>query len=610
VSDVSLYDARIVFGAPGHPVLRSFNSAGVLLPVDIHTALRLGRLGGEEDDRVLLAVALAVRAPRVGHVAVELSTVRTSVVAGETADQDLESLGWPEPEGWLDAVAASPLVATTPADTRPLRLDGRRLYLDRYWRDEIDVAAELIGRSAAPPAAVDIAAIGRLFPSEGDADQRSAAATAVSRRLAVIAGGPGTGKTTTVARILALLHEEAAGRRPPLIALAAPTGKAAARLEEAVHAEATRLDIDGQIRRRLEDLKGVTLHRLLGRRPDRATTFRHNRGQRLPHDVVVVDEASMVSLAMMARLLEAIRPDGRILLVGDPDQLASVEAGAVLADIVGPAEKAAPLSSSIALLSTNHRFSGALAGLAAAVRAGDTDAVVDAFSAGDPALRWIAAEAGAGGIAAELLRPELKPWAESVVAAGREGNANQAMGLLGTRRVLCAHREGPGGMAEWNSLIEGWAHPEWLGKGSWYPGRPVLVTVNDYGLRLFNGDTGAAIALPHMEGGEASVRVAFPGTDGSPRLLSPHVLPRVETVFAMTVHKSQGSEFDDVYVLLPEATSRLLTRELLYTALTRARRRVIVVGSEEALRLAVARPIARASGLTDRLGVFSGVESG
>lgn len=604
MSDVSTYDPRTVLGRLGHhDLLRSFNNAGILAPVDVHTALRLARLAAEDDERVLLATALAVRAPRVGHVAVELPSVRTSVVAGEAADQDLEALEWPEADGWMDAVGRSPLVAIDPDQTRPLRLDGVRLYLERYWRDEMAVASELISRGDSPRTEVDAAAIERLFPAEGDADQRSAAATAISRRLAVIAGGPGTGKTTTVARILALMHERDRGGRPPLIALAAPTGKAAARLEEAVRAEADRLDVSGETKGRLGDLNGITLHRLLGRRPDRATTFRHNRGQRLPHDVVVVDEASMVSLAMMARLLEAIRPDARILIVGDPDQLASVEAGAVLADIVGPSQQAAPLASNIAVLATNHRFSGALAGLASSVRAGDDDAVVEALSGGDPSLRWIAAEADADGAAGDRLRAELQSWAESVVGAGRDGDAGEAMELLGRRRVLCAHREGPGGMAEWNSLIEGWAQPEWLGQGAWYPGRPVLVTVNDYGLRLFNGDTGAAIALPATSGGEAPVRVAFPGSAG-PRLISPHQLPRVETVFAMTVHKSQGSEFDDVYVLLPAATSRLLTRELLYTALTRARRRVTVVGSEEAVRLAVTRPIARASGLMDRLAQF------
>ena len=221
-------------------------------------------------------------------------------------------------------------VGEEPGDPRPLRLVGRSLYLDRYWREERQVAADLLalaGRGRRRRRRRTSGSRGCSSPAR----QRDAAETALRRRFAVIAGGPGTGKTTTVARILALLLEQG----DPLIALAAPTGKAAARLIEAVHEEAAKLDVDERVRARLLGLEASTLHRLLGWRPGSRSRFRHDRGNRLPHDVVIVDETSMVSLSLMARLVEAVRADARLILVGDPGQLASIEAGAVLGDIVG-----------------------------------------------------------------------------------------------------------------------------------------------------------------------------------------------------------------------------------------------------------------------------------
>ncbi|MCB0926087.1 MAG: AAA family ATPase, partial [Mycobacterium sp.] len=292
--------------------LREFNDAGVVESADILVARRLTELAGVDDTRVALAIAFVVRALRGGSVCLDLTTV-----AGQVGHPELP---WPEPRQWLAAVATSTLVT----EQAVLHLEGGLLYLDRYWIEECRVAADVRALSAARRDGPR-GDLGRLFPP-AYSEQQEAAEIALSRALTVLTGGPGTGKTTTVARLLALLAEQAelAGRPPLRIALAAPTGKAAARLLEAVRGEVDALGAADIAR--LPALTATTLHRLLGSRPDTASRFRHNRDNRLPHDVIVVDETSMVSLTMMARLLEAVRPESRLILVGDPDQLASVEA--------------------------------------------------------------------------------------------------------------------------------------------------------------------------------------------------------------------------------------------------------------------------------------------
>ncbi len=323
-------------------LLATFNAAGVLDLADVHTAATVARITGETDETVALALALTVRALRLGSVCVDLTTVAGDVF--EAAEEGLEvaDLPWPEPAAWLARCRASRALADGPdaADGRPLRLVAGNLYLERYWRQEEAVRRQLVDRRSAPPPAVDddrlTAALDRLFTGEGlGADeedlQRRAAEVCARQWVTVLAGGPGTGKTTTVAKVLAMLGDQPG--RPPRIALAAPTGKAAARLSEALADARNRLDPEDVAR--VADLSAVTLHRLLGWLPSSRGRFRHHADNRLPYDVVVVDEMSMVSLTLMARLLEAVRPDARLVLVGDPDQLSSVEAGAVLADITG-----------------------------------------------------------------------------------------------------------------------------------------------------------------------------------------------------------------------------------------------------------------------------------
>ena len=634
-------DAELVLSLDPTGALGQFNRAGVLAAADIHVARALGRLGGDDDELVGLAVALAVRAPRVGHVLVDLGSIRQTAVAGPEDETDLAGLPWPPLGQWLERVSVSPLVTVDDGspDDRPLRLAGTRLYLDRYWRDELDVADDLTARSAASVGDVDEAllaqGVARLYPDVVSELQRQAATTVLHRLLSVIAGGPGTGKTTTVARVLALVAEQAigAGRPFPMVALAAPTGKAAARMAEAVHYEARRLDVAEAVQEWLLSLDASTVHRLLGRRPGTTTRFRHDAGNRLPHDVVVVDETSMMSLPLMARLLDAVRKEARLVLIGDQEQLASVEAGAVLGDIVGPAATPAPESTPvkpgpdrpdmgdrtpggyppigrcITVLQANYRFRGPLAELAGAVRGGDADAVMAILHAGRSTgatspdgggnARWLETDvATAHSESLEPVRLAVVGAQHRLVEAARAGDGAEALDALGRLRLLCAHREGPSGAATWNFRAGQWLADAGEGpppEGMWYLGRPVIVTENDYGLGLFNGDTGVVIAEE-----DGSLRAAFRRGAGVVTM-SPARLGAVETAFAMTVHRAQGSEFDEVVVLLPGASSRVLTRELLYTAVTRARRSVVLVGTEESLRAAVARPIARASGLTARL---------
>jgi exodeoxyribonuclease V alpha subunit len=603
------FDARRAGAATG--LLRVFNDARVLSAADVHVAARLAVLAGEENEAVWLAAALAVRGPRLGHVFVDLATIRDTASVESDEPVDLSTLPWPEPQTWISALTASPLVAVGEEDAsndRPLRLLGGRLYLDRYWREERVVATDLLELAVEAtdfsPAELAVG-LEHLFPGDSDDRQREAAAAAVRRRLAVVAGGPGTGKTTTVARIVALLAEQAVARgsRPPLIALAAPTGKAAARLQEAVHEETARLLIGDDVRALLIGLRASTLHRLLGWRPGSHSRFAHDRGNRLPHDVVIVDETSMVSLSLMARLVEAVRPDARLILVGDPGQLASIEAGVVLGDIVGPAENPPPgarIAPGIVVLERVHRYGGGIAKVAEAIRRGDGDGAVAALSGAPGTVTWLALDVEEQPAEADLqlVRDRAVAAGRAVALAAREGDPIEALAALRRFRLLCAHRRGPHGVSDWTTRVQAWLAEEIEDldvEQRDYIGRPLLVTENDYELGLYNGDTGVIAA----GAGERPSAVFERG--GELFSVSPLRLGAVETVYAMTIHKSQGSQFGTAAVLLPSLTSRILTRELLYTAVTRAREELILVGTEETVRSAVARRVARASGLRERL---------
>jgi exodeoxyribonuclease V alpha subunit len=420
------------------------------------------------------------------------------------------------------------------------------------------------------------------------------------------------------------------------VALAAPTGKAANRVKESIESELARLELAPALHDELARAPSFTLHRLLGYRPDNPTRFRHDRERPLPYDVVVVDEASMVSFAMMTKLVDAVPEDARLILLGDRDQLASVEAGAVLGDICNPrggelrfsrvfAERVqevaeidlaahatlideAGIWDGMVQLDRFYRFGerSGIGGVARAIQRAQPDRAL-AF------LRGEATEAGANEAYADVALIDvgddgaLPARSRAAIVDGYRGfvetalaseTGEDALDALDALRVLCAHRRGPLGVEVLNPAIERWLADAVTGftvDRTWYTGRPVIVTENDYGLRLFNGDVGVVV---EREGRRV---VAFRKQGGGVRELSPARLPPCETVFAMSIHKSQGSQFEHAIVVLPAERSRIVTRELVYTGVTRARERVSVVAREEVLREAIDTPVRRASGLRDQL---------
>jgi exodeoxyribonuclease V alpha subunit len=511
-------------------------------------------------------------------------------------------------------------IAGTPGEFKPLILDAQgRLYLHRYWDYERRLATDLRTRAAAAVTDVDVGEIrpglDRLFPATTDRWQKVAAAVAGLKRLCILSGGPGTGKTTTVVRVLALLAGLHRGT-PLRMALAAPTGKAAARMQEAIRAARDALPIDAEMRSRIPDT-ATTLHRLLGGTPESAH-FRHHRDNPLPVDVLVVDEASMVGVALMTRLVEALAPHARLLIVGDKDQLAAVEPGAVLGSLCAPANAYtpafaaslasvtgqdvpidahanSPLRDVVVLLERSYRFGAqsGIARLAQAVRDGEADTATALLRSGGAAdVEWRIGHPDAVALL-DAIEAQIEDYARAVV----HGDTEAVFAAFARFRVLAAHRHGPVGVQWLNAVIERAlaARMRVRAARGWFAGRAVMVSRNHHALRLFNGDIG--ITLPADD--DSGLRVVFRGEEGEMRKLAPSRLPQHEPAYALTVHKAQGSEFDEVLVLLPEADSPLLTRELLYTAITRARRRVQIRGSEAAIRTAIARQTTRTSGLHD-----------
>ncbi|MBT0665693.1 exodeoxyribonuclease V subunit alpha [Geobacter pelophilus] len=589
------------------------------------------RLAGRRHPGLWLGAAFASSAAGNGSICAELGSL-----AGEVATAAATAAGFGEDQAscLLDAAQwgrelAQYDVVTAPGGFAPLVLDaGNRLYLHRYWGYEQALADRLLAMATESRDGIDDKRLrnelAALFPSSPDATepdwQRLAAFTAVKRSLTVIAGGPGTGKTTTVVKMLALLLALHQGKELR-IAMAAPTGKAAARLMEAVARAMESLSLPEAIRLAIPR-EAYTLHRLLGYLPG-SVSFRHTAENPLLFDVVVVDESSMVDLPLMAKLVAAIKPASRLVLLGDRDQLASVEPGAVLGDICHPYRQnrfspalhdayaavsgitlpdypAGPvpkLCDSIVTLKKSHRFteSSGIAAVSRLVNEGRGAEALELMKSGDFAdITW-----------RELPSPDELPSQLSTVAAQGYGDfllaedAASCLDRFGRFRILSPVRQGIYGVQQINTIAERALGLKLRGADGqdWYRYRPVLISRNDYQLGLANGDIGITL---NAEAGEG-VQVWFPALEGNCRRFSPLVLKGCDTVFAMTVHKSQGSEFDALLVLLPPLPGDVLTRELIYTAITRGRKRVELWGRDQSFIEAVSRRVQRSSGLRERL---------
>ena len=638
-------------------ILGAFEARGLLRPAEAAFARMLDRRAGPLKGEVLLAAAFACRAPRAGNVCVRLAVVEQVLdpIEARVADAEeegggAEPLPWPDPATWARRTEGAVRVVGDGSSITPLVLSGDRLYLHRYWEYERRLAGAIAARLDRAPPDLDrgllASGLRALFPSgmsEGaETDwQLLAAAAALLRNFAVISGGPGTGKTTTLKRIVALVLEQAAARgaEPPRILLMAPTGKAAARMREALRgspddvADLTRLPEPYAAMVADAALSEGTIHRGLGVKHGNLARFWRTAEDPLEADLVVLDEASMVDVALMTKLVEAVPPTSRLVLVGDRHQLASVEAGAVLGDIcaaAGEGELAGPLRSELEALGApvparvggeveggladcvvhlkrNYRFDRrpGIRELAQAINAGDAAAALAVLA--DEGLDDVTLVAPEGVSGFDPIRARVQERYGAVVRAARSGKALEALEALERFRVLCAHRRGRLGVESANERFATWLREALTGfrpVGESYIGRALMVQQNDYDLSLFNGDVGVIVR------GEGSrPEVSFRSNDAGGQLrapLAPARLSRHETVWATTIHKSQGSQFEEVVVVLPAKTSAICTRELLYTAVTRASERVTVIGSEEVVREAIERKLQRQSGLAERLAGVGG----
>jgi len=605
--------------------LAPFCEAKLIGKLEVVLVEHLERMLGEPlADDARIAIALASKAPSHGHVCADLSALSELFRQETEGDEDdegakREPLTFPSADATLSALRSCPLVRR-PEDSRPtpLVLDEPRLYLDRFFLDERLVYEAIRARVSAVEPLTEAEAkrlralLDELFPSDEptNVDQRRAVATALLRRFLVLTGGPGTGKTTTVVKLLAALKEKA-GRELEIL-LVAPTGKAAARMGESIQNNLAK--VPERLREGLVTEPPSTLHRALGANPMTPGRFKHHADNPLPHDVVIVDEASMVDLPMMARLFDALLPDARLILVGDREQLASVDAGAVLAELAGPRtftggvskafakelsklvdvpsdlvrESLPPIADAVVTLRHSHRFKedGGIGKLAKAIQSGDEEEVVKALKEGKvEGVTYRQPEQGK-----RLPKALMDTIVTAYKAAIEATSPKEALAKLLAIRVLCAHRRGELGVEGMNAaILEALREAKAVsGRSAFFHGRVVMITENDRSQSLFNGDIGMV----------RSGRVYFE-TDLEGK--SPARLPAHETAFAMTIHKSQGSEFDHAIVVLPEKPSKIVTRELLYTGITRAKTNVTVVGTDEVIRAAVRETITRASGLEDWL---------
>jgi len=567
------------------PDLAEYIAARVITANDVAAAAMLVDMARRDtpaldlDLRGWIAICLALRAPREGHTCVDLSDTKN--LAGDIDLSAADHPDWPDKaESWTASLAKKEPLVGSPGGRCPFIFDGARLYVARAFHEEQEIARHLARESTG--------------------------------RISILLGGPGTGKTTNVAtRLIERLTEQPDTE----IALAAPTGKAAARMAEALRSRLQDKNAPESIRTapqavrdKVSQLRPLTIHKLLANRPHGTPRYRVNANNKLACSLVVVDEASMLSSSLMHHLLAALGDNTELLLVGDPNQLASVDAGTVLGDIAEAASSpGSPLESRTEKLTIRHRFGPRIGALADAILLGERG-VTRAFeilerrwsAPPDPinmkpdspeSIRWI-----------EPSSKEFNGLVEEVVAHARllrelakQGKASDALEAQKKLQVLCAHRTGSAGVSGWNARVETQLNVEFA--TPWYSGRPLMVTRNNPALDVFNGDVG--IVVPGNDDGR--IEFVLPKVGDELKRLPVSRLEEVETVHAITIHKSQGSEYEHAIVVLPEKPSRILTRQLLYTGVTRASERVTIVGSREVIEAAICTPIRRATGLAERL---------
>jgi len=557
-----------------HPdFLHDYRTAGVIGRDDITAAallVEMARRDGAADPEQLawLGICLALRTVRDGHTCVDLDQIKSW--AGEIDLEAEKHLDWPtDAEPWIAALEAATALVGQPGDRKPFILDGRRLYLARSHAEEVAIAAAIRARAAAGT-------------------------------IRILLGGPGTGKTTKVAQdLVSRFQDDAASGKATAVALAAPTGKAAARMAEAVQEACGggAVKASAEAKERILQLKPTTVHKLLGSNPSRGTRYEYGTDNRLPYDLVIVDEASMLSSSLMHHLLAAVKDEATIMLVGDPNQLASVDAGTALGDIAVFGDDdgtGSPLYACIETLTKCHRTGfEELLELAEAIRRENTEAARELLTAGSNGVAWVDP---AEKKQLDALTETVVEHAKTLRTLAYGTNAEAVLEKQGELQVVCAHREGPMSVGAWNTRVE--KKLDIRPGFPWYTGRPVMVTRNSPSLRLANGDVGVVMSSGETRTAAFGIRdsagqhIAFPVSR----------LEDIDTVHALTIHKSQGSEYGHAVVVLPERASRIVTRELLYTAVTRARTKVTVVGPREVIEAAIKTPIRRATGLASRLG--------
>jgi len=586
-------------------LLNALNRSGHLRPIDYALAQTLQRLQPDTADSVLAGAALASLAVSQGHSGFD-PTQPEQLLDGP--------LPWPSAQQWIEQLQQSTWVSQPEtehaADPAPLVWERGLLYLRRYREYERNLAA---GLQRIAQASVEnnrsiqsvSALFTRLFPPDHDAQQRYAAEMAQQHHLLLISGGPGTGKTSTIARLLLVrvAQAQANGQPLPRIALVAPTGRAAERLAESLRRTLQSLtDIDPALTAALP-ISGSTVHRLLGVIPD-SPEFRHNAHNRLAYDIIVIDEASMIDLPLMCKLVQATATGSQILLLGDPDQLPSVESGDVLHALVQASKQPASMAHNKRLahvhLQRSYRQSQRLqlAPLAQAVREGQSAQVLALLRRGElSGVQFHEQDDENTADLLPLLRESLQSWWRDLT---RARNPAQALAHINRFRLLTATREGAYGSRRLNARIEYLLNPlvNQRHSGAHFHGRLLLITENSYRLGLYNGDIGLC-----LHSARAGLTVWFPSNEDphTPRSFHPSALPAHESAFAMTIHKAQGSEFDQVCLQLPLHEHRVLSRELLYTGLTRARERLYLSASATVLETTLARHSQRCSGLHWRL---------